>query len=181
MLALVALSACSFGSRRADIEPSPHAVLAVAYENLADRYLQPIEIERPPSPASDIRDARPRLGDQACARRGSAHLCRIGNCGTAQAGPHDALGWAWLTADLVEISRSASARLKVRTIDEIYDAIFAGAMMGLDPYSRYASPSIARRSRESREGFGGIGVTMATDDGVTSIVAIHNNGPAEKA
>jgi len=182
MLAMVALAACSAGSRRSDIEPSPHAVLAVAYENLADRYLQALEIDN----AALAGLARYAMLDPDLVVKRARGVVRINYAGSEIAarpepGPRDALGWAWLTADLVEISRNASARLRVRTIDEIYDAIFSGVMMGLDPYSRYASPVAARRARESREGFGGIGVTMATDDGVTSIVAIHDSGPAEKA
>jgi carboxyl-terminal processing protease len=96
-------------------------------------------------------------------------------------GPRDALGWAWLSADMIAVARRASPRLKTRSIDDIYDAVFGGTTARLDSYTKYAGPAAAKRARESREGFGGIGVTIAIEDETAAIVSVHDGSPAEKA
>jgi carboxyl-terminal processing protease len=181
LVLVAAMSACA-GGRRGDADPSPHAVLAVAYENLADRYLDPVSIDQVAMHGLErLKDFDPAL---AVSRgRGAVRLTYGGSelAARPEPGAHDALGWAWLTADMMETARQASPKVKQHPIDDLYDAIFAGSLAGLDAYTRYASPAVARRARESREGFGGVGVTIGVDDGVTSIVAVHDGSPAEKA
>jgi carboxyl-terminal processing protease len=178
---LAALSACADG-RRGDADPSPHAVLATAFENLGDRYLDPVAIDDAAFAGLErLTTLDPQL---AFARRGGA--VRMSYRGALIAarpepGPHDALGWAWLSADMIEAARGASPQLKALRLDSVYDALFPGVLAGLDQFTRYESPTAARHAREAREGFGGIGITIGMDDGVTSVVAVHEGAPAEKA
>ena len=183
VLALVAVVAgCAGGGRRGDSDPSPHAVLAVAYENLADRYLDTLSIDQIATHGLErLKDFDPSLGFSRS--RGAVRLT-YGSSEIAarpEPGAHDALGWAWLTADMMEAARQASPKIKQHPVDDLYDSIFTGALAGLDPYTRYASPGSARRSREAREGFGGVGVTIGVEEGTTSLVAVHDGSPAEKA
>jgi carboxyl-terminal processing protease len=167
---------------RGGLSPSPHAVLAVAYENLADRYLDPVPIDGAATAGLEhLSDLDPNL--TVTRARGVVRLAYSGHdvVTRPEPGPRDALGWAWLTADMIGAARQASPQFKLRPIDDVYDAIFSGTLAKLDAYTRYASPAAARRARESREGFGGIGVTIDVTDGTTSIVAVHDGGPAEKA
>jgi carboxyl-terminal processing protease len=177
-----ALAGCAGGNRRGDLDPSPHAVLAVAYENLADRYLDQLSIDKIAMHGLErLKDFDPAL---AVSRgRGAVRLTYQGSEIAARPEPsaRDALGWAWLAADMMEAARQASPRVKQRAVDDIYDAIFSGSLAGLDSYTRYASPAAAKRAREAREGFGGVGITVGVEDGVTSLVAVHDGSPAEKA
>ena len=54
-------------------------------------------------------------------------------------------------------------------------------MLRLDRYSRYASAEQARENRASRSGFVGIGVRIRQDKGVTRIVTVFPETPAERA
>jgi len=167
---------------RGDVDPSPHAVLAVAFENLNERYLDPMRMDQAALAGLDKLSTLDQ--DLAIVRaRGAVRLTQAGNelIVRPEPGPRDALGWAWLSADLIDSARRASPRIKNRGIDEVYDALFGGLMAKLDSYTRYAGPAAARRAREARDGFGGIGITVSTEDGITSIVSIHEGTPAEKA
>ena len=60
-------------------------------------------------------------------------------------------------------------------------AVFEGMTGLLDRFSRYASPEEARDQRASRDGFGGIGVTLETTSDDFRITALTPQGPAERA
>ncbi len=96
-------------------------------------------------------------------------------------GANDALGWGWLTADMIEDARAASPVLRRRSIEDFYTAVFDGALAGLDRYTRYEDPSKAREEREDREGFGGIGVTIESESGETRVIAVYPGLPAGRA
>jgi hypothetical protein len=145
---LVTVGACAFGDR-GGLDPSPHAVLAVAYENLADRYLDPVHIDG--AATAGLEHLNNLDADLTVTRaRGVVRLAYAGRdiVVRPEPGPHDALGWAWLSADMIEAARQASAKFKRHPIDDVYDAVLSGTLAGLDPYTRYASPAAARRARE---------------------------------
>jgi carboxyl-terminal processing protease len=175
------VSACSLSSR-SDLDPSPHAVLAVAFENISERYLESLPMDQAALAGLDkLAALEPELN--VVRARGAVRLTLGGSeiAVRPEPGPRDALGWAWLTADMIEAARRASPRLRARGIDDVYDAVFGGVTARLDSYTKYAGPAAAKRAREAREGFGGIGITLAIEDEAAAIVSVHDGSPAEKA
>jgi len=52
---------------------------------------------------------------------------------------------------------------------------------GLDPYTRYNTPEMAREERAQREGFGGIGIVIDTSGGDVRIASVMEESPAARA
>ncbi len=94
--------------------------------------------------------------------------------------PTAAADWAIASADLLAAARKASPKLATTDGDAIYSAIFAGYTGELDPYSRYVNPTAAKDVRAYRDGFGGIGVTIAVADGKVRIESVTHYTPAER-
>ncbi|MDJ0894315.1 MAG: S41 family peptidase [Alphaproteobacteria bacterium] len=90
----------------------------------------------------------------------------------------DPVGWANLTASVLEDSRPHSPALALTPVEEIYQAVFDNALKNLDSFSRYASAEEATDQRAVREGFGGIGVTIEQSSDVTRIASILDKSPA---
>ncbi len=90
----------------------------------------------------------------------------------------DPVGWANLTASVLEDSRPHSPALALTPVEEIYQAVFDSALKNLDNFSRYASAEEATDQRAIREGFGGIGVTIEQTSDVTRIESILEESPA---
>jgi carboxyl-terminal processing protease len=93
----------------------------------------------------------------------------------------DADGWGNLTADVLVAARAVSPQLTAKPNEDVYDAFFAGALAKLDGFSRYSTAAEAAENRASREGFGGIGITVAVEKNVVRIVSVMNYTPGQRA
>ncbi len=71
---------------------------------------------------------------------------------------NDADAWAGLTARLADAARAASPAMAAAGNEQIYEAVFDSLLATLDHFSRYAGADEARRHREQRNGFGGVGI-----------------------
>lgn len=78
-------------------------------------------------------------------------------------------------------ARRKSDILSTADPEQIYAAFFDTALTELDPYSRYAGRLQARSNRESRNGFGGIGLRYIVDDLGLQIQGLIPGTPAEAA
>ena len=76
--------------------------------------------------------------------------------------------WAELVANAIEATRTRSQQLAAHSTEDVLQAVFDSTLSTLDPFSRYAGAREADDNRASRDGFGGIGVTlrMETADAV---------------
>ncbi|MEQ8508810.1 MAG: S41 family peptidase [Rhodospirillaceae bacterium] len=78
-------------------------------------------------------------------------------------------------------ARRQSAAMLAADPEQIYNAFFDAALDQLDAYSRYSGRLQARANRETRSGFGGIGVSyVATDIGL-EVQKLQPDAPARKA
>lgn len=93
---------------------------------------------------------------------------------------HDSRGWGRLTAAVMAEGRRSSDTLARQDPDAVYSAVFSGLLRGLDDYSRYTDPRTANQARASREGFGGLGVTIHSEDHGTRILHVLPDTPAER-
>ncbi len=163
-------------------ETSSSHVLGIAYQHIRERYIEQVSMQEVAlggmkgisaiDPAFDVK----RVGDKIRLFKDGKQLAEF-----ATAPPQSADRWASLTTAVVEASRAYSPQLKAASAEELFKVIFDGALGRLDRYSRYATAAQARENRALRSGFGGIGVQIRQDKGVTKIVIVFPETPAERA
>lgn len=93
----------------------------------------------------------------------------------------DSLGWAEVSAEIVDKSRSNSTQAASLVPEDLYSTLMGGIVATLDRYSRYESAKVAKSQRAGRTGFGGIGATIRTRDGTSTIVETLPEMPAAAA
>jgi carboxyl-terminal processing protease len=93
----------------------------------------------------------------------------------------DAQGWATTVSQILNDGRKLSGRLGQARAEEIYTALFESVASKLDPYSRYSGAGEARESRASRDGFGGIGVTIIPHLEGVEVTEVAASLPAERS
>jgi len=93
----------------------------------------------------------------------------------------DVRGWARLTSQAVVASFDSSTILQAYEPDRVLKAVMEGALKPLDKHSRYSDPLSASDARFSREGAGGIGISIRTVDGRVRIASVFPGMPASKA
>ncbi len=163
-------------------ETSSQRVLGVAYQHIRERYIESVPMRvvalggmkgiSAIDPAFDVK----RAGDKILLLKDGKQLAEF-----PAAPPRSAEKWATLTTAVVEASRAYSPQLKAANAEELYKVIFDGALGRLDRYSRYATAAQAREDRALRSGFGGIGVKIRQEKGVTKVVIVFPETPAERA
>jgi len=93
----------------------------------------------------------------------------------------DPEAWSQATVDAIAIARSASPSLADARAETVFKAVFDGVLSPLDKFSRYDDAETATEKRAYRDGFGGIGVTIAKEDTDALILSVTEGGPAAKA
>ncbi|MEE8334590.1 MAG: S41 family peptidase [Alphaproteobacteria bacterium] len=154
----------------------------MGFENLADRHISPFQ----PGPAALTGLGRLSDIDGQLEFAWSERSVRLLLNGTAIAehptpAADDIYGWAEITATLLEDARRGSAVVAAEATEELHRVIFEGVLKGRDKYSRYLTPEIARNSRASRDGFGGIGITINNNEEMTVVRRVHDDTPAARA
>lgn len=158
-------------------------VVTSGYSLIANRYLEPVENKTLSlfalrglnllDPAIEVDE----LPDTKIALR----------MGSKQIGAWDApksddvRGWARLTSQAVTTSFDSSTILQAYEPDRVLKAVMEGALKPLDKHSRYSDPIAASDSRFSREGAGGIGISIRTVEGRIKIASIFPGMPASRA
>lgn len=156
-------------------------VFSVGYANISERYLEPVSI------GSAALEGLKGLGaiDPAITVERDLSAVRLAASGKVLAtlpvpGDDDAEGWALLTARASDMGRAASRELRVASVEKIYEAVFDGALSQLDVYSRYAGLEEGYRNRAKRQGFGGIGIRVQSQDGVLRVSEVMAATPAAR-
>jgi carboxyl-terminal processing protease len=93
----------------------------------------------------------------------------------------DADSWGELTADALADAAAQSAALREASTEDVYQAMFAPMVAHLDKFSRYANAHDAAENRALREGFGGIGISIAVEGDNARILTVMHYTPAERA
>ncbi len=157
-------------------------LLTVALENLADRYIEPLQ-----PGAMSINGLRKLVAVDAMlsidqTEHGVA-LSVDGSTTLQRALPEDTdlHGWADLTVQLVNKARSQSTAIGELSEAETHKLLLTGIIENTDKYSRYLPPDAAGRSRATRDGFGGIGVVLDQRNDRVIIRSVTPNNPADEA
>ena len=93
----------------------------------------------------------------------------------------DMAGWGALVASVSASAFRHSETLQRAGTQGVITSFFDEVFNHLDPYSRYVAPAAAAADQASREGQGGIGVTLAGRPGYLTIGAIIPGSPAQLA
>ncbi|MGE0154616.1 MAG: S41 family peptidase [Reyranellaceae bacterium] len=163
--------------------PAMERVVNTGYSLIASRYIDPVENKTLSlfalrglnllDPAIEIDE----LPDTKIALR----------MGDKQLGAWDAprsddvRGWARLTSQAVLTSFDSSTILKAYEPDRVLKAVMEGALRPLDKHSRYSDPVMASDARFSREGAGGVGLSIRSVEGRIRIASIFPGMPASRA
>ncbi|HEV2676816.1 MAG TPA: S41 family peptidase [Aliidongia sp.] len=92
----------------------------------------------------------------------------------------DADGWAAIVSSALADVRQHSPDLSGASNEALYQKVFDGIVPKLDRFTRYAGADAARDQRASRDGFGGIGITLDYSDGQPRVSTVATDTPAAK-
>ncbi|MGQ0663257.1 MAG: S41 family peptidase [Pseudomonadota bacterium] len=183
--ALMLLAACA-GPReavRTDALPAEATqFFSSAYDQIAEKYLQPVPLAAlAGSGLGRISRLDPKLEvrrheDRFEARADGTLLAAFDVPQTDHA-----QSWAETTVAVIESLRAHSAAIGEASMEALYQTVIDGALTRLDTYSRYAGRETARDSRAAREGFGGIGITIDTENGDIRVATVIPDSPAAHA
>ncbi len=160
----------------------PDQVFTAGYKHIYDKYIEPQDMgEVALNGLKTFSDIDPSL--KVSRAGGRVQLVHDGTLVSEFTSPHatDINGWALVTTEIITAGRGVSKTLRNKNNEEIYQAVFRGALKGLDGHSRYASAAAARQNRAMRDGFGGIGIRLRFGDGQVKVVSVMEDTPAEKA
>ncbi len=93
----------------------------------------------------------------------------------------DVDGWATLTVKISAAGRRMSHELRTASDEKLSEAVFDGVLSSLDIFSRYAGAEEARKNREKREGFDGIGIGLHMEAEAARVTNVMPDTPAARA
>lgn len=185
---LLLLSAC--GGYRESRPPSEYAMpplasrlFTVAYDQISERYVQSVQLSvLTRAGVANLSRLDPKFeavetGRQLELRENGIPVGIL----ALPSREDDTRRWALFTVAALDMSRTHSPVLRESPPESLYQAIFDGALAKLDGYSRYSGQEAARESRASRDGFGGIGITIDTESGDVRVASIMPNSPAARS
>ena len=181
---LIVATACA---SRSDLSSAPlseagETVIGAGYRFVATRYIRPVPIQAVAlSGLSGLSKIDPKArvistGDGIAVQYDGNIVVHL-----EQPRYDDFRGWAGITVRAFEAVGKRSVKIRSAQPDEVYRAVFRAALNSLDRYSRYSTPAEARENRALREGYGGIGVTIRAENGMTRIVSVMPGAPGDKA
>ena len=170
------------GSRAPAKQVSFERVIQASYNTIASRYVDPPDFRKVTLGA--LRGLNKLDTDMVATDRGDKLQLRrraqvVGDFPTPT--PEDSRGWARLTTDLMGAAFQASPTLQQAGQDKMLKASLDGALETLDKHSRYSDPSVASDNRFSREGSGGIGVTIRGEGEFLIVGSVFPDMPAVRA
>lgn len=163
-------------------EESARDVFFTSYENIAEYYIDDVELaDVTLRGLQGLKTLDPGI---VVTRRGDA--LSIGTASRAFATlptplNDDPASWAALTAHAVGAWADNTGLLATTDSESVYDAVFEGILQGMDGYSRYATREEAEQLRASREGFGGIGVTVEFEEEAAVVGSVLSGSPADRS
>jgi carboxyl-terminal processing protease len=95
--------------------------------------------------------------------------------------PDDGVGWGGITAAILDVARRYSGDIAARPENALDAIVIDGSLTLLDRFSRYAPPAQATEHRDSRDGYGGIGVTLDRNGPELRIAMVMPDSPAAAA
>jgi carboxyl-terminal processing protease len=183
LVVVFALAGCGVGAGfgENDAYDAPRDMFVSGYEKIGAVYIQDVKLsDLTVAGLTQVASLDPTLAVSREADKVALQVEGKNRASFKSPPEGDADGWGHLTADVLAAAQAASPQLKAKTNEDIYDAFFAGALTRLDGFSRYSTAAEAAENRATREGFGGIGVRVAVEDGVVRVISVMNYTPAQR-
>jgi carboxyl-terminal processing protease len=186
VLALLAVAGCSTApsplAANSDYD-SDRRMFNAAYEDIDELYIRPVDLK---NLAVGGLSALAKLDDKLAVKQESGQIDLLygGDVEAvfATTPQFKADDWAALTANGIAAARKASPAVAKADSEVVYQTVFGGILARLeDPFTRYAGRAQAAENRASREGFGGLGIHIAVEDGAVRITSVQHYTPAERA
>ncbi len=189
-LALFLLSSCTSRPLSPLTDTSDEATRSVvtqALNLLGNRYIDPLLPEQLTVKAIDgLEMIDPEISvaitpDDLVARYGADQVAKLPLPDAEYADSNNHIHsnmWVNLIMESLRTYRIYSPAIRQASALEIQSRLISGAIDGLDPYSRYETPSRAETSRDRREGYIGIGVDLIAGNGYPVVKTIVENAPA---
>jgi carboxyl-terminal processing protease len=180
-IAFVALVGCGNAPSAPAADGSQAQLFEEAYNGISRYYIEPV---RPAALAMAGLDNLAKIdAGLSVERSGDQIILHDAGAATRFSAPdaQDTRGWAALTDAVMTTARGRSeavASLSVSTLDQ---RMLEGTMGVLDRFSHYMPPDVARERRASRDGFGGIGVSLDTEGADVRIAEVLPDTPADSA
>jgi carboxyl-terminal processing protease len=179
------LAACAGSGTRSSIQYERNAVgsvLRAGFSEIRDKGL----VERSTGSLfiaglRNIGKLDPDLQFTATDTRVSLDIANLELFGMARPGDDDLQGWVDVTTLMFEAARKLSPAAANADREALYQLMFDGALLQIDPYSRYSSNRNAGFNRASRNGFIGIGIEYEMRVGGAYVSSVIDGGPAEAA
>jgi carboxyl-terminal processing protease len=185
---LLLVTACG-GTREYAKSDSPYALppastrfFTAAYDQIFDKYVRAVSLDEIADSGLhnlhkiDASFDIVRAGDKIVVSYGDDILA---NYDRPQR--DDGYRWAQLTVAAIEAGRDRSVALRDADTEALYQNVVEGMLSKLDVYSRYSGRDSAREARASRDGFGGIGITIDGQNGKVRVASILDETPAAHA
>lgn len=180
--AALAVASCTTTTLYDTDDVAPRRVFAVGLENLNDRYIEPVRLSDVAleglNNLATIDSAIHVEEAQGSLRLLSKKLTVAEWPVSERADPYE---WAALMGDVLDAARAHSAAIRGKSAEQLYDTVFKGLLSHVDHYTHYDGRDVARRNRASRDGFGGIGVTIRVEGQATTITDVTADTPASRA
>lgn len=155
---------------------------ATVLENVHNMYLDELPVERLAlASLSGLSKLEPAVTVESGDERVSLLINGTSVGAEAKPGRNDSDGWAKAIDRLIASGRQVSTKLADADTEKIYKVTIDSLLDGLDRYSRYDGKLAGRRNRESREGFGGIGVSVVADEYGIKVRSVTPGLPADRA
>lgn len=178
---LLLLGGCAAGSQQGISGPDTGRLMTAGLLDVSEMYIESVAVEDlTVAGLAGLSSLDPNLEFH---RDGGRLLIRRDGLSQASlqvpADPGDARTWGDLAADAIVRSRNASLALNGEVPEDIYEAVFDAMVAELDDFSRYSSREEASENRASRDGFGGIGVTISLVEGGVKVLSVMEGTPAD--
>ena len=188
LTALLFVTACA-GSREYAHPNSANALpssstrfFATAYDQIAEKYVRPVSLD---DIAQDGFNNLHKLDSHFNVTRNGAHFDVSYDdqmlASYDRPRSDDGYRWAQLTVAALDVGRDHSDALRIADTETLYQTVVSGMLSHLDMYSRYSSKVVATEQRASRDGFGGIGITIDTQNEKVRVATVMEDTPAERS
>lgn len=155
---------------------------AAGYRHISERYIEAVT-------ASDLAleglrgltTIDPSLNVQSSGNRIVVSSNILSPRSYTQPAVNDYDAWANLTVQILLNAQNQADLYRKTNLGKLYEAVFDGSLSQLDAFSRYASVEQARRNREKRSGFGGIGIRFKKLENGSIVTNVFPGSPADKA
>lgn len=186
-LLLFAVGGCAANQAALPISGNPQERLyARGLDEISDFYIEPVSVRQ--LAVSGVRrlaqlDGKLDLAEEPGMENGTVMVLSydhqpVGSYPSPRS--QNSRDWAALLSQISADARRASPKLAALPADRIDKAVFDGATGALDRFSRYAPPDLARDQRAARNGFGGIGVILESNERFR-VTGVAPQSPAELA